>query len=49
VNKKIRNFVEIVFFSFVSRFLYRDAQVNRDRDIDLLEVLTLLARNPNGL
>jgi hypothetical protein len=32
----------------VNRLLYRDAQENKDRDMDLLEVLTLLAKNSNG-
>ena len=30
------------------RLLYNDAEANRDRDVDLLEVLSLLARNPIG-
>jgi hypothetical protein len=31
------------------RLLYRDAEQNQNSDMDLLEVLTLLAENPNGL
>lgn len=30
------------------RFLYRDVQMNKDRDMDILEVLTLLAKNPTS-
>ncbi|CAF3461054.1 unnamed protein product [Rotaria sp. Silwood1] len=30
------------------QFLYRDAENNQDRDVDLLSVLTLLAKNPIG-
>jgi len=34
-------------FSFI-RLLYQDAEDNQDNDIDLIEVLTLLAKNPAG-
>ncbi|CAF2968141.1 unnamed protein product [Rotaria sp. Silwood2] len=30
------------------QFLYRDAEINQDRDVDLLSVLTLLAKNSIG-
>jgi hypothetical protein len=43
------NFIFIIIVFFLIRFLYRDAEANRDSDIDLLQVLTLLAKNPTGL
>jgi hypothetical protein len=47
VNKRIFKIFQSENFRFI-RFLYRDAVENRDSDIDLLEVLTLLAKNPVG-
>ena len=32
----------------VLRLLYQEAEKNKNRDVDLLEWLTLLARNPVG-
>jgi hypothetical protein len=48
VNRRIDLKIIIEIFFFVNRLLYRDAQENKDRDMDLLEVLTLLAKNSNG-
>lgn len=30
------------------RLLYREGELNKDRDVDLLELLTLLAKNAVG-
>jgi len=29
--------------------LYQDAELNKDRDINILELLTLISQNPTGL